>query len=168
MRRSAMRHGATSLPAEVVDGPIMPPVPSAHAPSHEITRAVLDEAFPGDVVGVVNAADLRLGDTSTSATRAYPPIPTLAPEHCVTVRNGDAARHKQFHRGLVQLAEEGVVHLLRRDPTADPTPGCERRTGARITRDRQATKQRDRHQPPSSVENLLLKDTCIGQVTLVP
>jgi peptide chain release factor 3 len=86
-------------------------------------RTVLDEAFPGDVVGVVNAGDLRVGDTLYLGEPVrYPPIPTLAPEHFVTVRNGDATRHKQFHRGLLQLAEEGVVHLLRRDPTADPTP----------------------------------------------
>jgi len=86
-------------------------------------RTVLDEAFPGDVVGVVNAGDLRVGDTLyTGDAVQYPAIPTLAPEHFVTVRNGDATRHKQFHRGLVQLAEEGVVHLLRRDHRADPTP----------------------------------------------
>ncbi len=86
-------------------------------------RSALDEAFPGDVVGVINAADLRVGDTLyVGEPVRYPPIPTLAPEHFVTVRNRDAARHKQFHRGLTQLAEEGVVHLLRRDPTADPAP----------------------------------------------
>ncbi|MDP8967942.1 MAG: peptide chain release factor 3, partial [Actinomycetota bacterium] len=86
-------------------------------------RTVLAEAFPGDVVGVINAADLRVGDTLfTGEPVQYPAIPTLAPEHFVTARNGDAGRHKQFHRGLAQLAEEGVVHVLRRDPTADPTP----------------------------------------------
>jgi peptide chain release factor 3 len=52
----------------------------------------------------------------------YPPIPTLAPEHFVTVRNRDTGRHKQFHRGIAQLGEEGVVHVLRRDPVADPSP----------------------------------------------
>ena len=86
-------------------------------------RTVMDEAFPGDIVGVINATDLRVGDTLyVGEPVQYPPIPTLAPEHFVTVRNGDATRHKQFHRGLEQLAEEGVVHLLRRDRTADPTP----------------------------------------------
>ncbi|UUY06293.1 hypothetical protein LRS13_10255 [Svornostia abyssi] len=49
-------------------------------------------------------------------------MPVLAPEHFVTARNRDATKHKQFHRGLGELAEEGVVHLLRRDATADPTP----------------------------------------------
>ena len=86
-------------------------------------RTVMDEAFPGDVVGVINAGDLRVGDTLYVGDPVeFPPIPTLAPEHFVTVRNGDVTRHKQFHRGLEQLAQEGVVHLLRRDPTADPTP----------------------------------------------
>jgi peptide chain release factor 3 len=100
------------------------PFTLAHA--HEVfgdDRVVLDEAFPGDVVGVINAADLRVGDTLyLDEPVAFPPIPTLAPEHFVTVRNRDATRHKQFHRGLEQLAEEGVVHLLRRDPGADPAP----------------------------------------------
>src|SRR4051794_13400249 len=100
------------------------PFTLAHA--HEVfgdERAVLDEAFPGDVIGVVNAADLRVGDTLyVDAPVEFAAIPQLAPEHFVTVRNRDAARHKQFHRGIAQLAEEGVVHVLRRDPAADPTP----------------------------------------------
>jgi len=100
--------------------------PFAVAHAHEVfgdERALLEEAFPGDVVGVVNAADLRVGDTLfVDDPVTFPPIPTLAPEHFVTVRNRDAARHKQFHRGLEQLGEEGVVHVLRRDPAADPTP----------------------------------------------
>ena len=94
--------------------------------AHEIfgdERVILDQAFPGDIVGIINAADLRVGDTLyLDEPVEYPPIPTLAPEHFVTVRNRDTGRHKQFHRGLAQLAEEGVVHLLRRHPSADPTP----------------------------------------------
>lgn len=86
-------------------------------------RAVVDEAFPGDVIGVINAGDLRVGDTLFDGSAVeFPPIPVLAPEHFVTARNRDVTRHKQFHRGLDQLAEEGVVHLLRRDVTTDPSP----------------------------------------------
>jgi peptide chain release factor 3 len=100
--------------------------PFALAHAHALfgdERAVVDEAFPGDVVGVVNAADLRVGDTLFEGEPVeFPAIPTLAPEHFVTIRNRDTGRHKQFHRGLQQLAEEGVVHVLRRDPVADPTP----------------------------------------------
>lgn len=101
------------------------PFTIAHA--HEVfgdERAVLDEAFPGDVIGVVNAGDLRVGDTlhAEGGSVEFPPIPTLAPEHFVRIRNRDSSRHKQFHRGLEQLAQEGVMHVLRRDPVADPTP----------------------------------------------
>jgi peptide chain release factor 3 len=100
--------------------------PFALAHAHEVfgdERAVLEEAYPGDVVGVVNAAGLRVGDTLyLDEPVEFPPIPTLAPEHFVRIHNRDTARHKQFHRGIRQLGEEGVVHVLRRDPAADPTP----------------------------------------------
>ncbi|MGI8802695.1 MAG: peptide chain release factor 3 [Solirubrobacteraceae bacterium] len=100
------------------------PFNMAHA--HEVfgqDRTVLDEAYPGDVVGIVNAAELRVGDTLYVDEHVeYPPIPTLAPEHFVKIRNRDSSRHKQFHRGLAQLAEEGVVHVLRRGGPTDPTP----------------------------------------------
>jgi peptide chain release factor 3 len=100
--------------------------PLAMSHAHEVfgsERSVLTDAFPGDVVGIVNASDLRVGDTLyVERPVVFPPIPTLAPEHFVRVRNQDTSRHKQFHRGIEQLAEEGVVHVLRRDPEADPTP----------------------------------------------
>jgi peptide chain release factor 3 len=100
--------------------------PFAITHAHELFgegRSVLDEAYPGDVIGVVNASELRVGDTLyVDEPVQFPPIPTLAPEHFVTVRNRDAGRHKQFHRGLEQLADEGVVHVLRRDLGGDPTP----------------------------------------------
>jgi peptide chain release factor 3 len=100
--------------------------PFALTHAHEVfgqDRAVLDEAFPGDVVGVINASELRVGDTLyVDEPVTFPPIPTLAPEHFVSVRNRDSSRHKQFHRGLAQLAEEGVVHVLRRGGAADPMP----------------------------------------------
>ncbi len=101
------------------------PFTIAHA--HEVfgdERSVLDEAFPGDVIGVVGAGDLRVGDTlhAEESPVEFPPIPTLAPEHFVTIRNRDTSRHKQFHKGLEQLAQEGVMHVLRRDVVADPAP----------------------------------------------
>ncbi|MEX1141657.1 MAG: peptide chain release factor 3 [Thermoleophilaceae bacterium] len=100
--------------------------PFAMTHAHEVLgddRTIVDDAYPGDVVGVVNAADLRVGDTLyVDEPVELPAIPTLAPEHFRRVRNRDSARHKQFHRGLEQLAQEGVVHVLRRDPAADPTP----------------------------------------------
>ena len=94
--------------------------------AHEVfgqDRAVLDEAFPGDVVGVVIGGDVRVGDTlSVGPEVRFPAIPTLTPESFVTVSNRDVNRHKQFRRGLEQLDQEGVVHVLRREHTQDPVP----------------------------------------------
>jgi peptide chain release factor 3 len=97
----------------------------AHA--HEVfarDRDVVDEAFPGDVVGVINAADVRVGDTlhAVGSPVRFPALPTLAPEHFRRARNRTTARHKQFHAGLRQLDQEGVVHVLRRNPAVDPEP----------------------------------------------
>ncbi len=93
--------------------------------AHEVfarDRAVVDTAYPGDVVGIVNAADVRVGDTVyLDEPVTFGAIPTLAPEHFVNARNRDPSRHKQFRRGLAQLDEEGVVHLLRR-LDEDPVP----------------------------------------------
>jgi peptide chain release factor 3 len=83
-------------------------------------RETVEEAFPGDVVGLVNAAGLQLGDTLYEAGFAgskveFPPIPRFSPEVFATARPIDNGRFKQFRRGLAQLDEEGVVQVLR-DP----------------------------------------------------
>jgi peptide chain release factor 3 len=100
--------------------------PFAMSHAHELfgqDRMVLEEAFPGDVVGIVNAGDLLVGDTLyVGEPVRFPRIPVLAPEHFRSVHNRDSSRHKQFRRGLAQLDEEGVVHLLRREHTGDPVP----------------------------------------------
>jgi peptide chain release factor 3 len=78
-------------------------------------RNTVDSAVPGDIVGVVNATGLQVGDTLYDGDRVtFPPIPTFAPERFATVRNRDTGRYKQFRAGLQQLDEEGVVHVLRR------------------------------------------------------
>jgi peptide chain release factor 3 len=76
-------------------------------------RETVDVAYPGDVVGLVNATDLRIGDSlSVDGKAEFPPIPTFAPEHFRTARSLDTSRYKQFRRGLAQLDEEGVIQLL--------------------------------------------------------
>lgn len=86
-------------------------------------RETVDEAFPGDVVGLVNAADLRIGDTLyEGAPVRFPPIPTFAPELFRTVRNKDTSRYKQFKKGMAQLDREGVVQVLRRPDVGDQAP----------------------------------------------
>ena len=85
-------------------------------------RDTIDEAFPGDVIGLVNASDLRIGDTLFEREPVrFPSIPTFAPELFVRARALDSGRYKQFRRGLEQMEQEGVVQVLR-DPDGDPTP----------------------------------------------
>ncbi len=76
-------------------------------------RETIDEAFPGDVIGLVNASDLRIGDTLYDGDRVvFPGIPTFAPELFVRARARDTGRYKQFRRGLEQMEREGVVQVL--------------------------------------------------------
>ena len=85
-------------------------------------RDTIDDAYPGDVIGLVNASDLRIGSSLyESEPVAFPPIATLAPELFARARAKDTGRYKQFQRGLAQMEQEGVVHVLR-DPHGDPTP----------------------------------------------
>lgn len=87
-------------------------------------RETVDEAFPGDVIGLVNATDLRAGDTlhAEGAPVCFPPLPTFTPEHFATAHPADRSRVKQFRRGVAQLDEEGVVQVLRHDDIGDQAP----------------------------------------------
>ena len=86
-------------------------------------RATLDVAYPGDIVGLVNASSLRVGDTLYDGEPvAFPQIPLFPPEHFGVATPLDAGRQKQFRRGIDQLGEEGVVQILRSDRRGDQAP----------------------------------------------
>jgi peptide chain release factor 3 len=86
-------------------------------------RETVETAFPGDVIGLVNATALRPGDTLyADVPVAYPPIPSFAPEHFAVVRCRDAGKYKQFRRGIDQLDTEGVVQVLSSDLRGDQAP----------------------------------------------
>jgi peptide chain release factor 3 len=86
-------------------------------------REVLDIAFPGDVIGLVNAGTLRAGDTLfVDREVAFPPLPLFAPEHFAVMRAKDPSRYKQFRKGVEQLDHEGVVQVLRSDLRGDQAP----------------------------------------------
>jgi peptide chain release factor 3 len=77
-------------------------------------RATIDDAYPGDVVGLVNASELQIGDTLYNGARVdFPAIPTFSPELFARASARDTGRTKQFRRGLEQLEREGVVQVLR-------------------------------------------------------
>jgi len=76
-------------------------------------RQGLEEAFPGDVIGVVNPGLFVIGDTvSTGPPTEFPPIPSFPPENFGRLANRDVSKSKQFRKGLEQLEEEGVTRLL--------------------------------------------------------
>ena len=86
-------------------------------------RETIEEAFPGDVIGLVNASGLGIGDTLYEADPVrFPRIPSFAPEQFVVARPVDGGRFKQFRRGLAQLDEEGVVQVLRDVDRGDAAP----------------------------------------------
>ncbi len=86
-------------------------------------RSVVDVAYPGDIIGLVNASALRVGDTIFAEQPVcYPPIASFAPEHFAVVRAKDTSRYKQFRRGIEQLDQEGVVQVLRSDLRGDQAP----------------------------------------------
>jgi peptide chain release factor 3 len=77
-------------------------------------RHSIDRAFPGDVVGLVNANALRVGDTLfVDEPVTFPPIPSFSPEHFAVARAKDTSRYKQFRRGIEQLDHEGRAEVRR-------------------------------------------------------
>ena len=86
-------------------------------------RSTLDSAWPGDVIGLANAAALRPGDTLYRDVPVhFPPIPSFSPEHFAVARGTDPSKHKQFRKGIEQLDQEGVVQVLRSDRRGDQAP----------------------------------------------
>ncbi|MDP1568819.1 MAG: peptide chain release factor 3 [Vicinamibacterales bacterium] len=84
-------------------------------------RQIVEQAYPGDIVGLVNPGKLTIGDTlcADGAVR-YPPIPRFAAEYFGAARLRDL-KYKQFEDGIRQLEEEGLMQVVfpiygRREP----------------------------------------------------
>ncbi|MBQ7529648.1 peptide chain release factor 3 [bacterium] len=76
-------------------------------------RETVDEAFPGDVVGLVNSGELVLGDTLVEGEDVqYDPIPLFPPEHFCRVLVDDASKRKQFSKALELLKREGAIQIF--------------------------------------------------------
>ncbi len=77
-------------------------------------RASIEEAYSGDIIGVWDSGNLRIGDALVETTPfAFEGIPSFSPEHFVRVRLKDPLKRKQLKKGLEQLADEGAVQLFR-------------------------------------------------------
>lgn len=76
-------------------------------------RVCVDEAYPGDVIGVTGGDYLSIGDTlSEDESVTYNEIPRFPPECFVNIVNPTPSNYKKFQSGVDQLVQEGLVHLF--------------------------------------------------------
>ncbi len=76
-------------------------------------KETIDEAFPGDIVGLYDTGNLKIGDTlSENEMSLFKGIPSFSPEIFREVINKDAMKTKQLDKGLNQLMDEGVAQLF--------------------------------------------------------
>jgi len=80
-------------------------------------RAIIDDAYPGDVIGIPNHGTVRVGDTFTEGEALrFTGLPAFAPEVLRRVRQADPSRTKQLRAALEDLSEEGLIQVFK--PTA--------------------------------------------------
>lgn len=76
-------------------------------------KEVVEVSYPGDIVGLHDTGNFKIGDTLTSGEILhYKGIPSFSPEHFRYVNNADPMRAKQLHKGIDQLMDEGVAQLF--------------------------------------------------------
>ncbi len=86
-------------------------------------RETVDEAWPGDVIGLVGHSEFGIGDTlSEDGSLVYDEIPRFAPECFAYLHSTTTSQFKRFREGLDQLLQEGVVQVLRLRNSAQRAP----------------------------------------------
>ena len=76
-------------------------------------RETVDEALPGDIIGLVGHDSFGIGDTlTTDPSISYQEIPRFTPEAFSYLHNPNTGKYKQFRQGLDQLLQEGVIQVL--------------------------------------------------------
>jgi peptide chain release factor 3 len=80
-------------------------------------KSVIDEAFPGDVIGLYDTGSFKIGDSLTEGTTfSFKGIPSFSPEIFMELENKDAMKSKQLEKGIQQLTDEGVAQLFIQQP----------------------------------------------------
>jgi peptide chain release factor 3 len=86
-------------------------------------RTEVEEAFAGDIVGLFDAGNLRIGDTLTEEGNfEFEGIPRFSPEHFASLRLSDPSKRKQMRKGLDQLCAEGAVQVFYRPHVGEQEP----------------------------------------------
>lgn len=76
-------------------------------------KAIVDVSYPGDIVGLHDTGNFKIGDTLTSGEKLnYKGIPSFSPEHFRYINNADPMKAKQLNKGIDQLMDEGVAQLF--------------------------------------------------------
>ncbi len=79
-------------------------------------KSVIDEAFPGDVIGLYDSGNFKIGDTLTEGEILhYKGIPSFSPEQFRFVNNADPMKTKQLNKGLMELMDEGLAQLFTKE-----------------------------------------------------
>jgi peptide chain release factor 3 len=80
-------------------------------------KSVIDEAFPGDVIGLYDTGNFKIGDTLTEGENMYyKGIPSFSPEIFMELENLDPLKSKQLDKGIHQLTDEGVAQMFIMQP----------------------------------------------------
>jgi len=80
-------------------------------------KSVIDEAFPGDVVGLYDTGNFKIGDTLNEGENfMFKGIPSFSPEMFQELENLDPMKSKQLEKGITQLMDEGVAQLFIQQP----------------------------------------------------
>lgn len=76
-------------------------------------KNIVDEAFPGDIVGIPDTGNFKIGDTLTSGEQLhFKGLPSFSPEMFKYIENTDPMKSKQLEKGIQQLMDEGVAQLF--------------------------------------------------------
>ncbi len=76
-------------------------------------KEIVDISFPGDIVGLHDTGNFKIGDTLTNGEKLhYKGIPSFSPEHFRYINNADPMKSKQLAKGIDQLMDEGVAQLF--------------------------------------------------------
>ena len=77
-------------------------------------RNTLDMAYPGDIIGIINPGQFAIGDTiSLKNSFDYKPLPQFQAEVFARINPTDVGKRKAFDKGMVQMAAEGTVQIMR-------------------------------------------------------
>ena len=76
-------------------------------------KSTVDEAYPGDIVGLPDTGNFKIGDTLTSGEELhFKGLPSFSPEMFKYIENADPMKSKQLNKGIEQLMDEGVAQLF--------------------------------------------------------